>query len=83
MARQVRQGVPAPGPGYEEAVAKKMASALNNYMFQAQAPGEVVAGRFIMTDQPTDTVGLAVGTLYLKTIPGYGVVLSVVQEGDP
>jgi hypothetical protein len=83
VARQVRQSVPAPGPEYEEAKARKMAAALNNYMFQAQAQGEVVAGHFIMTDQPTSTVGLPVGTLYLKTIPGAGVVLSIVQEGDP
>ena len=86
MARQVRQTVPVPGPKYEESKAKKMAAALNNYMFQAQAPGEVIAGRFIMTDNPTDTVGLAVGTIYLKQLPGAPpgtYYLTVVNDTDP
>lgn len=86
MPRQVRQSVPAPGPEYEQAKAQRMVAVMNNYMFQAQAPGEVVAGRFIMIDNPTSTVGLAVGTLYLKQLPGAPAgtyYLTVVTKEDP
>ena len=51
-------------------------------MGQAQALGEVIAARFIMTDHPTSPVGLKVGTLYLTTVSGVQV-LTVVKESDP
>lgn len=81
--RQIRQTVPMPGPKYNQALTAQIVEAINRYMFQETGQGEIIAGRFIMTDQPTTTEGLAVGTLYLKNIPGYGLVLSVVQPGDP
>jgi hypothetical protein len=86
MARQVRQKIPDPGPEYEQKKAQQITAALNRYMFQAQAPGEVIAARFIMIDNPTSTVGLAVGTLYLKQMPGQPAgtyYLTLVQPGDP
>ena len=83
MARQIRQTLPQPGKTYDQGEVAQIAAAVQRYMFQAQAPAEVVAARFIMVDQPTSTVGLAVGTLYLKNIAGVGLVVSVVQEGDP
>jgi hypothetical protein len=56
---------------------------VNRYMFQAQALGEWTAARYIMTDAPLTTVGSPVGTLYLKNCATCGLVLSVVQTGDP
>lgn len=86
MPRQVRQTVPNPGAEYDQTKAQHVAAALNRYMYQAQAPGEVIAGRFIMTDNPTGPEGLAVGTLYLKQMPGQPAgtyYLTVVTEEDP
>jgi hypothetical protein len=82
MARQVRQTLPDPPPEYDQQYIASLARSINNYMGQAQALGEVIAGRFIMTDVPTTTVGLPVGTLYLKTVSGVQV-LTVVMVGDP
>jgi hypothetical protein len=82
MARQVRQTLPDPPPEYDQQYIAALARSINNYMGQAQALGEVIAGRFIMTDPPDSTVGLPVGTLYLKTVNGTPV-LSVVLVGDP
>lgn len=85
MARQVRQTLPDPPPQYDQQYIAGLARAINNYMGQAQALGEVIAGRFIMTkppDPPDSTVGLPVGTLYLKTVSGVKV-LTLVTEGDP
>lgn len=82
MARQVRQTLPDPPPQYDQQYIAALARSINNYMSQAQALGEVIAARFIMTDPPTDTVGLPVGTLYLKTVNGVPV-LTVVMTGDP
>jgi hypothetical protein len=93
MARQVRQTLPDAPPEYDQAYIAALARSLNSYMNQAQALGEVVAARFIMTDpvhvpgdiphikgQPT-TAGLPVGTLYLTTVSGVPV-LTVVMKGD-
>jgi len=82
MARQVRQTLPDPPAQYDQQYIASLARAINNYMGQAQALGEVISARFIMTDTPTDTVGLPVGTLYLKTVNGVPL-LSVVLVGDP
>lgn len=86
MARQVRQKIPDPGPEYEQKKAQQITAALNRYMFQAQALGEVIGARFIMTDNPTSPSGLALGTIYLKQMPGQPAgtyYLTVVQKGDP
>lgn len=82
MARQVRQRLPDPPPTYDQNYIAALARSVDSYMNQAQALAEVVAARFIMTDPPTTTVGLKVGTLYLTTVSGVPV-LSVVQETDP
>lgn len=83
MARQVRQTLPDPPPEYDQQYIASLARAVNNYMGQATALGEVIAARFIMTDPPLDdTVGLPVGTLYLKTVNGVPL-LTVVQRTDP
>jgi hypothetical protein len=82
MARQVRQTLPDPPPEYDQQYIAALARSINNYMAQAQALGEVIAGRYIMTDVPTTTVGLKVGTLYLTSVSGVPV-LSIVQETDP
>lgn len=81
MARQVRQTLPNPPPTYDQEYIAALARAVNFYMGQATALAEVIAARFIMTDPPTGTVGLPVGTLYLTTISGKPV-LSIVLEGD-
>ena len=92
MARQVRQTLPDPPPEYDQQYIAALARSLNSYMSQAQALGEVIAARFIMTDpiiipgtspdgQPT-TAGLQVGTLYLTDVGGK-LVLSLVRKGDP
>jgi hypothetical protein len=86
MARYVRQTVPDPGAEYDQTKAQKVAAALNRYMYQAQVQGETVAARYIMTDQPTGPEGLAVGTIYLKQLPGAPAgtyYLTVVTEEDP
>jgi hypothetical protein len=82
MARQVRQTLPDPPPEYDQVYIAALARSINSYMGQATALGEVIAGHFIMTDQPTTTVGLKVGTLYVRTVSGVPVI-SIVQEGDP
>lgn len=85
MARQVKQTLPQPPPVYDQEYIARLANAVNGYMFQAQALGEVVAARFIMTDQPTSPSGLPNGTLYLVEYPvGSGqYFLTVVQPTDP
>ena len=89
MARQVRQTLPDPPPEYNQEYIAALARSVNNYMGQAQALGEVIAGRFIMTDPlhiPGDvpnTTGLPVGMLYLKTLASGEKVLTVVLVGDP
>lgn len=90
MARVVKQIVPAPPDHYDREYIAKLADALNKYMFQRQALGELIAARFIMTDPPTippdATPQLATGTLVLKPLPGAPAgtyYLTVVQETDP
>jgi hypothetical protein len=88
MARQVRQTLPDPPPQYNQEYIAALARSINNYMGQATALGEVIAGRYIMTDPiqvPGDlpsTAGLAVGTIYLKTLTSGEKVLSIVLQGD-
>jgi len=92
MARSVRQVLPDPPPAYDQAYLAQLADAVNHFMFQATAPGEVIAARFIMIlpihvpgDQAT-TAGLPTGTLILKPFPGQPAgtyYLTVVAPGDP
>ena len=76
MARSVRQLIPAPPDHYDQQYLSRLVDALNRYMFQRQALGELIAARFIMTDAPSipdlfpDTTTLATGTLYLDQING-------------
>jgi len=83
MARQVRQTLPDPPPEYDQQYIAALARSINNYMGQAQALGEVIAAHFIMTDVPTATTGLPVGTMYLKTLTSGEKVLTLVLAGDP
>lgn len=83
MARQVRQTLPDPPPQYDQQYMAALARSVNNYMGQATALAEVIAARYIMTDVPTSTVGLPVGTIYLKTLTSGEKVLTVVMVGDP
>jgi hypothetical protein len=75
MARQVRQTLPDPPSQYDQEYIAALVRSVNHYMGQAQALGEVIAARFIMTDPvaiPQDlpnTSTLPVGELYLKLVP--------------
>jgi len=83
MAHSIRQVMPAPPPVYDQAYIAKLADAVNRYMFEREAPSELVSARFIMTDPPSvggageappadfaSTAQLPTGTLYLRKIPG-------------
>lgn len=96
MARQVRQTLPDPPATYDRDYMAALAKAVNNYMGQAQALGEVIAGHYIMTDPilvpgseitvppgQANTAGLPVGLVYLKTLASGEKVLSLVLVGDP
>jgi hypothetical protein len=74
MARVVQQPLPDPPPVYDQQYMFRLANAINLFMLQstAQAKGETIAARFILTDpvhipgdQP-DTAGLPTGMLYLQ-----------------
>jgi hypothetical protein len=71
MARVVRQRLPEPPPQYDQEYIAQLAEAVNRYMVQREAQGELIAGRFIMTDPVNipgdlpDTSTLATGTEYL------------------
>lgn len=93
MARQVRQTLPQAPAKYDQAYIAQLADAVNRYMYQREAPAEIIAARVVLTDPPqiptTDwpgTSGLATGTLYLKQVPGGAstdLFLTVVKQGDP
>lgn len=57
--RILRQQIPTPPPHYDQTYVSQLVSAVNDYMTQAASPGDVVAGRFILSD-PT---GLIVGDM--------------------
>jgi hypothetical protein len=71
MARTVRQTLPKPPPIYDQGYIAQLADAVNEYMFQREALGEQISGRFVMTNPVSipgdlpDTKTLATGTLYL------------------
>ena len=91
MARVVKQNLPQPPETYDQDYIAQLVGAVNRYMVQREAQGEMVAARFIMTDPisvPGDyptTAGLPTGTIYLKQVPGAPagtMFLTVVGKGD-
>jgi len=91
MPRDVRQALPRPPTVYDQSYIAQLADAINRYMFQAQAPAEVIAARFICVDplripgDLPDTVKLPTGMLYLKQVPGAPAgtyFLTVVTQED-
>jgi hypothetical protein len=91
MARVVRQALPQPPPVYDQSYMAELINAVNAYMFQREAPGEVIAARFVMTDPPVvsaaagdypDTSKLATGTLYLAAPQTGQKFLTVVNKQD-
>lgn len=99
MARSVRQVLPQPPPVYDQAYIAQLANAVNRYMIQAQALGELITGRVIITDPPivantptppagqfANTTLLPTGTLYLidPTIAPAGIrYVAIVNKGNP
>jgi hypothetical protein len=90
MARTVRQKLPAPPPAYDQAYIGRLVEAVNRYMLQREAQGEMIAARFVMTDalrvpaDIPDVSTLPTGALYLTQVGGAGpYFLTVVNEGDP
>jgi hypothetical protein len=95
MPRQIKQTLPTPPPVYDQEYIARLADAVNRYMFQAQAPAEVTAARFVCTDVPVlpelstggpDTRGLPTGAIYLAQVPGApagALFLTLVTESDP
>jgi hypothetical protein len=96
MARVVKQNLPEPPPQYDQAYIAQLTKAVNQYILQREALGELIAARFIMTDPPyvgtgtpvpgyPDTSKLPTGTVYLKQVPGAPAgtyFLTVVKESD-
>jgi len=80
MARVVKQTLPQPPPQYDQDYIAQLVEAVNRYMIQREAQGEMIAARFISTDMPIvaastagaypDTSLLPTGTLYLTQVPG-------------
>jgi hypothetical protein len=78
--RILRQAIPTPPPKYDQTYMSQLAAAVNDYMLQASAPGDVVGARFIMSDFPVveagnnsaypDTSQFPLGMLYLLPLPG-------------
>jgi hypothetical protein len=87
MARQVKQTIPQPPAEYDQEYIARLVSAVNAYMFQREAQGEMIAGRYICTSMPGDADGTAhlpTGTLYTKPCPTCGAdVVCVVKTTDP
>jgi len=97
MARVVKQTLPQPPAQYDQDYIAQLAEAVNRYMIQREAQGEMIAARFISTDMPiVDPAGgvsaypntslLATGTLYLTLVPGGApgqYFVSVVKKADP
>ena len=87
MARQVRQTIPRPPAEYDQDYIARLVDAVNNYMFQREAQGEMIAGRYICTSMPSNvdgTANLPTGTLYTKPCPACGFdVVCIVKTTDP
>lgn len=90
--RQIRQQLPKAPPTYNQEYISQLADAVNDYMIQATALGEVAAARFVCVapitvpvDMP-DVSTLPTGTFYLKQVPGAPAgtyFLTVVTPQDP
>lgn len=90
--RILRQQLPAAPPKYDQTYISQLAAAVNDYMAQATAPGDVVGARFLLTDpiivpsaDVPDTSTLPTGMLYLIPAPGGPAgtyVLTVVTTSD-
>jgi hypothetical protein len=90
MARVLKQSLPKPPDHYDQAYISQLVDAVNRYMFQAQAQGETIVARLIMTDPPgpadSPPTGLPTGMVYLKQVPGGApgdVFLTIVKDTDP
>jgi hypothetical protein len=76
MGRVIKQPLPQPPAAYDQTYVAQLADAINDYMYQAQAPAEAVAARFILIDPvhiPGDlsnTAGLPTGMIYLAPVAG-------------
>jgi len=86
MARVVRQSLPQPPPVYDQTYISRLTDAVNEYMFQAQAPAEVIAARFILVDplhipaDVPDTTGLPTGMMYLGSAFAASADTTVIQQ---
>lgn len=92
MSRTIRQTLPDPPPVYDQAYIAKLVNAVNNYMVQKEAQGELVTARLILTDTlrvPADVPNVATlptGTVYLVSTNNITTgmwLLTVVNPGDP
>lgn len=92
MSRTIRQTLPDPPPVYDQAYIAKLVNAVNNYMVQKEAQGELVTARLILTDTlrvPIDVPNVATlptGTVYLVSTNNITTgmwLLTVVNPGDP
>ena len=83
MARTLRQVIPKAPPQYDQTYITQLADAINRYIFQREAQGEMIAARFVATNVPStvprtgppavpadDVHGLPTGTICLKHVPG-------------
>lgn len=79
--RILRQQIAQPPPTYDQVYLAKLVNAVNDYMGQATAPGDVIGARFIMNDFPVvdstqpqwafpDTSQFPTGMFYLLPLPG-------------
>lgn len=80
--RILQQTLPQAGPAYDQTYLNQLVNAVNNFMNQTAAPGDVIGARFILQDypvvNPNDPSGLAYpdtsqfpnGMLYLLPLPG-------------
>lgn len=79
--RMLKQVLAQAPPTYNQMYVNQLVNALNNYMSQSTAPGDVVGARFIMNDYPVvdptqpqwafpNTSQFPTGMLYLLPLPG-------------
>lgn len=79
--RMLQQVLPQAPPTYDQIFVNQLVNAINNFMGQSAAPGDVLGARFIMQDFPVvdptqpqwaypDTSRFPTGMLYLLPFPG-------------
>lgn len=79
--RMLQQVLPQAPTTYDQIYLNQLVNALNNFMSQSTAPGDVTGGRFIMQDFPVvdpsqpqwaypDTSQFPTGMFYLLPLPG-------------